>query len=70
MDDLDFSKPAGAPKPAPAPAPQQQAPIYIPAIARAFFESVSKEENLKAGSVIFAENEKASRILLKRDKMY
>jgi CRP/FNR family transcriptional regulator, cyclic AMP receptor protein len=69
-DDLDFSKPAGAPKPAPTPAPQPQAPIYIPAIARAFFESVSKEENLKAGTVIFAENEKASRILLKRDKMY
>jgi CRP/FNR family cyclic AMP-dependent transcriptional regulator len=70
MDDLDFSKPAGAPKPAPTPAPQQQAPIYIPAIARAFFESVSKEENLRAGTVIFAENEKASRILLRRDKMY
>ena len=35
MDDLDFSKPAGAPKPAAPPPPQ--APIYIPAIARAFF---------------------------------
>ncbi|MGH8724939.1 MAG: cyclic nucleotide-binding domain-containing protein [Burkholderiales bacterium] len=71
MDDLDFSKPAGAPKPAPAPAtPPPQAPIYIPAIARAFFESTGKEETLAAGAVIFAENEKASRILLKRDKMY
>jgi len=71
MDDLDFSKPAGAPKPAatPAAAPPQ-APIYIPAIARAFFESAGREETLAAGAVIFAENEKASRILLKRDKMY
>jgi CRP/FNR family cyclic AMP-dependent transcriptional regulator len=66
MDDLDFSKPAGAPKPA-APA---SAPIYLPAIARAFFESVGKEEAVAAGTVFFAENEKASRILLRRDKMY
>jgi CRP/FNR family transcriptional regulator, cyclic AMP receptor protein len=66
MDDLDFSKPAGAPKPA-APA---SAPIYVPAIARAFFESVGKEEAIAAGTVFFAENEKASRILLRRDKMY
>jgi CRP-like cAMP-binding protein len=70
MDDLDFSKPAGAPKPAPAPATQPQAPIYIPAIARSFFESAGKEESVAAGTVFFAENEKASRILLKRDKMY
>ena len=48
-DDLDFSKPAGAPRPAsPPPAAQPQAPIYIPAIARAFFESVGKEETLAA----------------------
>ena len=67
-DDLDFSKPAGAPKPA-APA-QPQAPLYIGAIARSFFESVGKEEAVPAGTVFFAENEKASRILLKRDKMY
>src|SRR5690349_14328274 len=64
-DDLDFSRPA-APKPAPAPQP----PVYVPAIARAFFESAGKEESFAAGTVIFAENEKASRILLKRDKMY
>jgi CRP/FNR family transcriptional regulator, cyclic AMP receptor protein len=66
MDDLDFSKPAGTPKPA-APA---NAPIYVPAIARGFFESVGKEEAVAAGTVFFAENEKASRILLRRDKMY
>jgi len=67
-DDLDFSKPA-APKPA-APAPAAQAPLYIPAVARAFFESAGKEETVPQGTVFFAENEKASRLLLKRDKMY
>jgi CRP/FNR family transcriptional regulator, cyclic AMP receptor protein len=66
MDDLDFSKPAGARKPA-APA---SAPIYIAAIAHSFFESVGKEDAVAAGTVFFTENEKASRILLKRDKMY
>ena len=70
MDDLDFSKPAGAPKPATPAAAPPQAPIYIPAIARAFFESAGKEEAVALGTVFFAENEKASRILLKRDKMY
>jgi len=68
MEDLDFSRSGGPLKPAPT--PQPQAPIYIPAIARSFFESVSKEENVAAGTVLFAENERASRILLKRDKMY
>src|SRR5436190_4369776 len=67
-DDLDFSKPAGPPKPAAAPA--AQAPLYIPAVARAFFESAGKEESVDAGTVFFSENEKASRLLLKRDKMY
>ena len=65
-DDLDFSRPAGAAKPAPAPPP----PVFVPAIARAFFESAGKEEGFPAGTVIFAENDKASRILLRRDKMY
>jgi len=71
-DDLDFSKPAGGAKPAAAApaAASGQAPVYIPAIARAFFESAGKEEAFAPGTVIFAENEKASRILLKRDKMY
>lgn len=68
-DDLDFSKPA-APKPAAQPAAPAQAPIYIPAVARAFFESAGKEETVPQGTVFFAENEKASRLLLKRDKMY
>src|SRR5436853_4716978 len=67
-DDLDFSKPAGSPKPAAAAAPQM--PLYIPAVARTFFESAGKEENVASGTVFFSENEKASRLLLKRDKMY
>lgn len=68
MEDLDFSRPGGPLKPS-APA-QPQAPVYVPAIARSFFESAGKEETVAAGTVFFAENEKASRILLKRDKMY
>jgi CRP-like cAMP-binding protein len=67
-DELDFTGSLKLPpKPAAAPAPL---PVYVPAIARAFFESAGKEESFAAGTVIFAENEKASRILLKRDKMY
>ena len=69
-DDLDFSgKPASAPKPAPKPAePAAKAPVYIPAIARAFFEAAGKEEAVAAGHVFFAENQKAG--FLRRDKMY
>jgi CRP-like cAMP-binding protein len=75
MDDLDFSQPAKKPEPAkpaaqPAAAPPTAAPLYNPAIARDFFATAGKEESLDAGTKIFTENEKASRILLKRDKMY
>ena len=66
MDDLDFSK-GGGRKP---PAGPQPVPIYNPAIARAFFESAGRAETVPAGTRLFGENEKASRILLKRDKMY
>jgi CRP-like cAMP-binding protein len=59
MDDLDFSRAGGPFKPAPA--PQPQAPLYVPAIARSFFESTGKEETVAAGTVFFAENERASR---------
>jgi CRP-like cAMP-binding protein len=71
-DDLDFSQPAGAPKPLtpPKPAAAPSAPLYIPAVARSFFESAGKEESVPAGTVFFSENERASRLLLKRDKMY
>ena len=68
MDDLDFSKSGGRLKPATAPKPPGL--VYDPAVARTFFESAGKEERVPAGTVFFAENEKASRILLKRDKMY
>jgi CRP/FNR family cyclic AMP-dependent transcriptional regulator len=64
MDDLDFSQ-SGKQKAMPPPAP-----VYIPGIARAFFESAGKEESVPAGTKFFMENEKASRILLRRDKMY
>ena len=70
MDDLDFSQPAKKPEPAKPAAPVAPAPVYNPAIARDFFATAGKEEQFAAGSKIFAENEKASRILLKRDKMY
>src|SRR5262245_29689245 len=76
MDDLDFSKPAKKPEPAKpaaqpaAPAAPAPAPVYNPGIARDFFASAGKEETLPTGSKIFTENEKASRILLQRDKMY
>jgi CRP-like cAMP-binding protein len=65
MDDLDFS---GTAKPKPA-SPPADAAHYSPGIARAFFQS-GKHESVPAGTKFFLENEKASRILLKRDKMY
>jgi CRP-like cAMP-binding protein len=67
-DELDFTGSLRLP-PKPA-APPPPAPVYDPVIARAFFESAGREEGFAAGTTIFAENEKASRILLKRDKMY
>jgi CRP-like cAMP-binding protein len=74
MDDLDFSQPAKKPaapaKPAAAPQAAAPAPVYNPAIARDFFATAGKEEQVSAGTKLFTENEKASRILLKRDKMY
>ena len=69
-DDLDFSQPAGASKTPPKPAAAPALPLYVPAVARSFFESAGKEESVPAGTVFFAENEKASRLFLKRDKMY
>lgn len=65
-DDLDFSKPAGSPKPAAPAAPQ--APIYVAAIAKAFFESAGKEEQAAAGTMFFSEKDKGG--FFKRDKMY
>lgn len=69
MDDLDFSSPAPA-KPAPKPAPPAapQASVYVPAIARMFFEAAGKEEAVAANTVFFSEGQKAG--FLRRDKMY
>jgi len=61
MSDLDFSKPASEPK---------KTSTYDPAIAMEFFGSMGKTEVFKKGATIFAENEKGSRLLLQRDKMY
>jgi CRP/FNR family transcriptional regulator, cyclic AMP receptor protein len=65
MEDLDFSRGPGAAKPL-----ATLAPLYVPAVARAFFESAGQEETIAAGSVLFSENEKASRFFLQRAKMY
>ena len=62
MDELDFSKPA--------PGPAAQGPAYNPAVALEFFKSGGTPESAEQGTTFFVENEKASRILLKRDKMY
>ena len=61
MSDLDFSKPASEPK---------KTSIYDAAVAMEFFGSAGKTEVFKKGATIFAENEKGSRLLLQRDKMY
>ena len=60
MSELDFTKPA---EPA-------QTSIYDPAMAMEFFSSAGKTETVAQGATLFAENEKASRLLLRRDKMY
>src|SRR5881394_2557278 len=52
MEDLDFSKGHGAARPL-APV----APLYVPEVARAFFESAGREERIAAGTVLFAEGE-------------
>ena len=61
MSDLDFSKPVGEPR---------KASVYDPAVAMEFFGSAGKTETVAQGTTIFAENEKGSRLLLQRDKMY
>ncbi len=60
MSELDFTKPVGPAKTS----------IYDPAMAMEFFGSAGKMETVARGATIFAENEKGSRLLLRRDKMY
>jgi len=43
---------------------------YDPGIAREFFKAVGTPEDVAPGTTFFVENEKGSRLLLKRDKMY
>ena len=60
MSELDFTKPAEL----------AQTSIYDPAMAMEFFSSAGKTETVAQGATVFAENEKRSRLLLRRDKMY
>jgi len=61
MSDLDFSRPVGEPK---------KTSVYDPAVAMEFFGSAGKTETVAQGTTLFAENEKGSRLLFQRDKMY
>ena len=77
MDDLDFSNTAPPKTPnlkaATAPVPQAAPPpagMYNAAVAMDFFRVGGKLESHAKGATIFAENDKASRILLQHDKMY
>lgn len=63
MEDLNFIRPAEMARPA-------QNVLYDPAVARAFFESVGQIESVAQGKSLFVENEKANRLLMRRDKMY
>ena len=60
MSELDFTKPVQPAKTS----------IYDPAMATEFFSSSGKTETVAKGATIFAENEKGSRLLFRRDKMY
>jgi len=61
MSDLDFSKPVGEPR---------KTSVYDPAVATEFFGSAGKTETVAQGTTLFAENEKGSRLLFQRDRMY
>lgn len=63
MEDLDFlAKPD-------KPSPQDQL-TFDPRAALAFFRLQGKPQQLKAGDILFAENEKSHAFLLQRSKMY
>jgi len=74
MDDLDFSGKPAAPVPRPAVpkpvAPTEQASIYDPKLALAFFKVAGTLEQFPAGTQIFAENEKTSGFFSKGARMY
>ena len=58
MDELDFTSPV------------EDKPIYDAAAAQEFFALQGSEAGAAANEIIFAEDEKSSRLLLQRDKMY
>lgn len=75
--DLDFTIPpknstANPPANPPASPPAAPSPIssYDTAAALEFFKSAGKAERVAAGKIIFVEEEKGSKLLLQRDKMY
>ncbi len=61
MSDLDFSRPVGEPR---------KTSSYDPAVALEFFGTAGKTQTVARGTTIFAENEKGSRLLFQRDRMY
>lgn len=58
MDELDFTS------------SEEDKPIYDAAAAREFFALQGSEASVAADEIIFSEDEKSSRLLLQRDKMY
>ena len=50
--------------------PTARGTLYDPAIALEFFKAAGAAEDVAQGDMIFAENQKASRLLLQKDKIY
>src|SRR5688572_2326448 len=70
MSDLDFSKTGPAPA-APAEVTRPAAsPVYNAAVAMEFFRAAGKGEQVPAGGVLFAKDDKTSGMFNKGDKMY
>lgn len=63
MDDLDFLAKSDKSEP-------QDQLTFDPRAALAFFRSQGKPQQLKAGDILFSENEKSNAFLLQRSKMY
>ena len=63
MDDLNFTNELKESKTA-------TGSIYSAGAALKFFKSLSKEQDIAAGEIIFEEEIKGNRLLLQRDKMY
>ena len=70
MDDLDFSAPAPKPAAAPTAAPAQPRTLYNPQVALQFFRGGGKIEEVAGGKTFFNENDKASGLFSKGDRMF